>query len=109
MILLRFYELTANGIVIKKDKLNNYWLGPDDQKEIEIPFTLPEIKSNTEYHVKVLSILSKDMPWAEKGLIIAWDQFKIPIENPKMEHEDIQKIPDIILVDLKKVQKFYEI
>ncbi len=92
-----FWELTANGVLIKKDKLKNFWLGPDNQKEIEIPFTLPELKPNTEYHVKITSILSENMLWAEKGHIIAWDQFKIPVEIPNMAYEDIQDHPDIAL------------
>ncbi len=94
-----FWELTANGIVIQKDKLNNFWIGPDDKKEIEIPFTLHEVEPNTEYHVKILSILSKDTPWAEKGHIVAWDQFKIPVEILNIDYENIQNIPDIKIID----------
>ena len=93
------WELTANGILIQHGNISDFKLVPNTQKEVIIPFKMPELKSNTEYHLKIKSILSEDKIWAEKGHIIAWDQFQVPFEIPEIEYEDIQNYPDIILID----------
>ncbi len=93
------WELTANGILIQKDRLNNFNLNPNAQKEITIPFKIPGLKPNTEYHLKISTFLSKDMSWADKEFMIAWDQFKIPFKIPETEYEDIKQFPDLKLIN----------
>ncbi|TFG24747.1 MAG: DUF4981 domain-containing protein [Promethearchaeota archaeon] len=94
------WELTANGIKIQGKKLENFKLGPNEQKEIDIQFDISEINPNTEYHLKILSVLSKNMPWAEKGHIVAWDQFKIPFKTLMEPSVDIMSMDDVNLTDL---------
>ncbi len=84
------WELTANGIKIQEGKVEDFQLEPGEQKEVNIQFDISELKPNTEYFLKILSILSEEMSWAEKGHVIAWDQFKIPIESPTESKKAIQ-------------------
>jgi len=93
------WELTANGIILQEGRLKSLKIEPGEQKEVNIPFKIPELKPNTEYHIKLSSILSKENLWAEKGYIIAWDQFKIPFEIPKASVEHIQKYNSINMIE----------
>jgi len=93
------WELTANGILIQKDRLNNFNLKPNTQKEVMIPFKIPELKPNNEYHLKISSILSKNMTWADKGFLIALDQFRIPFEILETIYEDPNQYTDIKLIN----------
>ncbi|MBY8987611.1 MAG: hypothetical protein KGD61_04075, partial [Candidatus Lokiarchaeota archaeon] len=52
-----------------------------------------------EYHLKLITSLGKNKSWAEKGHIIAWDQFKLPYVSPK-ECIPINAVPDIVIDDL---------
>ncbi|MHA1268990.1 MAG: glycoside hydrolase family 2 TIM barrel-domain containing protein [Candidatus Helarchaeota archaeon] len=91
------WELTENGNVVQEGKIEGIKLeiNPGDKKEIEIPFKKPEIKPSREYHLMIKSVLNKDMKWANKGHIIAWDQYKIPFEVPPSRYEDIKKMGSI--------------
>ena len=93
------WELTANGIKIQEGTLENFNLEPGEQKKIEIPFKTPKLEPNTEYHLKITSILNKDTPWAKKGHVVAWDQFKIPYEVPTSAPLEIEKMFPVKLVD----------
>ncbi len=94
------WELTANGIKIQGKKLENFKVEPNEQKEIEIQFDISNTNPNAEYHLKILSVLSENMPWAEKGHIVAWDQFKIPFKTLMDQSVDIQSMADVNLNDL---------
>ena len=76
------WELTANGVKIQEGFLDRLHLDPGGLKEVRIPFKTPEIRSNTEYHLKIISTLAEDSLWAKKGHFLAWDQFKIPYNIP---------------------------
>ncbi len=74
------WELTANGIKIQEGILEVINILPNERKEIHIPYQKPSIVPNTEYHLKIIISLNKDSIWANKGYVIAWDQFKLPYE-----------------------------
>ena len=89
------WELTANGIKIQDGKLKDFRIEPGKQKELYIPFSLSKSETTKEYHIKITSVLSKDMPWAKKGHIIAWDQFEIPLDSKIETLENISQMSDI--------------
>jgi beta-galactosidase len=90
-----FWELTANGIKIQDGKIENDTILPGEKREIEIKFREFEMDPNTEYHIKISSHLKEDTSWAQKGHIVAWDQFKIPFKTPIQPESDINSIPTI--------------
>ncbi|MFX1490376.1 MAG: glycoside hydrolase family 2 TIM barrel-domain containing protein, partial [Promethearchaeota archaeon] len=96
------WELTANGIIIQEGKIDNLLIKPQDTKNFTIPFTPPEIVPNTEYYIKITFILSKDTLWAEKGHILAWDQFKIPFEVPIKPEIEISELKDVEMEESDK-------
>ena len=99
------WELTANGKIIQTGILENLNIEPDERKEVVIPFQKPNLEPNTEYHLKIVSTLKKETLWAEKGYIIAWDQFEIPYTPLKVTY-NLDVIPEISITELKDI---YEI
>jgi beta-galactosidase len=91
------WELSANGLKIQEGQLDKLYIKSGEIKEIVIPFRVPEITPNTEYHLKILSVLAIDMIWANKGYILAWDQFKIPYSVPITAEMNISEMDNITL------------
>ncbi|TFF99898.1 MAG: DUF4981 domain-containing protein [Promethearchaeota archaeon] len=89
------WELTANGRVIENGIIKTLELEPLEENVIQIPFEKPELKPNTEYHLKVIFKLNKNTKWAKKGHIVAWNQFKLPYEIPKGEQMLIEEFSSL--------------
>ena len=96
------WELTANGKVIQQGLFDRLNISPNEKKELKASFHEPKFEPNTEYHLKVITSLGKNKLWAEKGHIIAWDQFKLPYISPK-ECISINAVTDIRIDDLKGI------
>ncbi|MFX1273822.1 MAG: glycoside hydrolase family 2 TIM barrel-domain containing protein [Promethearchaeota archaeon] len=86
------WELTANGILIQSGGFESKKIEPGMKKEIKIPFNKPEIEPGMEYHLKISFILNSATSWADKGHIVAWDQFKIPYEKIELQYFNIQSL-----------------
>jgi beta-galactosidase len=99
------WEVTTNGKLVQEGSIDNLTVNPDERQELTIPFQKPNIESNTEYHLKILSLLENNTLWAEKGHIIAWDQFKIPYTIPK-EVNTLENIPEI---GINEFNEYYDI
>ncbi|MFX0011440.1 MAG: glycoside hydrolase family 2 TIM barrel-domain containing protein, partial [Candidatus Hermodarchaeota archaeon] len=93
------WELTANGIKIEEGNLEKINSLPNAQKKIQIPYHTPKIAPNTEYHIKIKTSLTKEKLWADKGHIIAWDQFQLPF-TPIEERLSLDDISEIKLSEL---------
>ncbi|MHA2128831.1 MAG: glycoside hydrolase family 2 TIM barrel-domain containing protein, partial [Promethearchaeota archaeon] len=89
------WELTANGILIHEGKMEKFKIEPKDTLDVNIPFRQPELSPNTEYFLKIVFLLGEDTLWANKGHVLAWDQFKMPFNIPSKQQIDIS--------DFKKV------
>ena len=99
------WELTTNGNITQTGTVENLEVGPGEKKEVIIPFQKPNLESNTEYHLKIISSLKNDALWAEKGHILAWDQFETPYNTLK-ESFTVEDLSEMAIDDSKK---FYEI
>ena len=97
------WELTENGQKLQEGKLDKFDLSPGEQIKVEIPFNHPALKPNTEYHLKISSILSEDTLWAEKGHVVAWDQFKIPYEIPHRKEQDLEGKPSLKITESEEI------
>ena len=94
------WELTANGVKIEKGRLNKFNVKPRGIGDLTIPFNAPEITPNTEYHLKITSVLAEDVIWANKGHILAWNQFKIPYNVPIEAEMNVNEMDNITLEEL---------
>jgi len=78
------WELQEDGITIQEGMLNRLSLEPCKTMKVNIPFEKPELKAGSEYFLKISFVLAEDTPWAKRGHVVAWEQFKIPFEVPKV-------------------------
>ncbi|MFX1314953.1 MAG: glycoside hydrolase family 2 TIM barrel-domain containing protein [Promethearchaeota archaeon] len=89
------WELLANGVKIQEGKLPKLALGPNREQNFIIPYNKPDLEPKTEYHLTIKFILAEETLWAEKGYVIAWDQFKLPFNPQKSQKLDIKSIPHL--------------
>jgi len=73
------YEIIENGIVVKKGALDVAAIKP--QKTITVKVPTYKTKSNKEYFLNVYAKEQKQTAWAEKGYIVASEQFLL--QTPK--------------------------
>ncbi len=71
------WSLYEDGICIQQGTVN-LDVEPLTKKIIRLPYRMPKIKAGCEYSLMVESALSHDHIWAEKGYVMAWDQFELP-------------------------------
>jgi beta-galactosidase len=91
------WELTEDGTTIQKGMLPKLPLAPGDDKQINIPFEEPNLQPGAEYWLKISFALADDAPWAERGHVVAWEQFKIPFDTPLAPSVDIAAMPPLKL------------
>lgn len=89
------WELLANGVKIEEGKLPKLALGPRREQNFIIPYKKPDLEPKTEYHLMIKFILAEETLWAEKGYILAWDQFRLPFITPKAQRLDSESIPPL--------------
>jgi len=74
------WELKENNKLLLTGKLSDLGIEAQSSQSLTIPFALPKGKADKEYWLNLSFRLKEDMPWAEKGFELAWEQFQIPIE-----------------------------
>jgi beta-galactosidase len=72
------WEIIENGRQIQKGVIGKIDLNPGMEKEIEIQFTKPALKKQSEYYLNLTFKLADATSWAEKGHIVAWEQIALP-------------------------------
>ncbi len=89
------WQLSADGKVIEKGSLPRMSLAPGAQADFQIPYEKPDLQPGSEYWLKVVFSLAEDTLWAQKGHVLAWDQFQIPYDVPAAEVVDSGKMPSL--------------
>lgn len=79
------WEMLENGKVIQNGVVKDLDLQAVSKKEIVVPFTMPLIKPSAEYLLNFSFRLPKATPWTDRGYEVAYEQFAIPFEVPKVE------------------------
>jgi len=100
------WELTEEGKKIQEGQLDNLEIKSGEVIDTIIPFKISEIKPNTEYHLKIIFLLNEDTIWADKGHIMAWDQFKIPIPSLYLQLDDLNEhtLPIETVIDINELK-----
>jgi beta-galactosidase len=102
------WELTEDGKIIQKGKLPKVSLAPGKDKQTNIPFE-PFEKANlqpgAEYLLKISFALTDNAPWAEKGHVVAWEQFEAPFDTPRAPSVDIAGMPRLKSEETNKALK----
>ncbi|MEJ2704075.1 MAG: glycoside hydrolase family 2 TIM barrel-domain containing protein [Sedimentisphaerales bacterium] len=91
------WELAVDGRVVEKGKLPKLSLAPGAESDIQVPFRTPSLDPGSECWLKISFALATDTNWAERGHVLAWDQFKIPVAAPPAQVAQIGTMPSLTL------------
>ncbi|MHC4229058.1 MAG: beta-galactosidase small subunit-related protein, partial [Planctomycetota bacterium] len=91
------WELSADGDVIQKGVLSKLSVTAGAEQNVQIPFKRPNLNPGAECWLKITFALASDTSWANKGHVIAWDQFQIPFAAPPAEIIDVDAMPPLTL------------
>ncbi|WP_302884544.1 glycoside hydrolase family 2 TIM barrel-domain containing protein [Wenyingzhuangia gilva] len=75
-------QILENGKVIKKEILSSFNVAAGQEIIVNIKQYIPKMKADAEYFLNIEFQLSKDELWANKGYVVAEDQFLL---RPKQE------------------------
>jgi beta-galactosidase len=93
------WELACDGEVLQTGSLPRTSLGPKEEQEVAVPYQPPQPKAGAEYWLKITFTLAEDAPWAERGHVVAWDQFRLPVEVPEAPAVVAREMPELELSD----------
>lgn len=87
------WELTESGKPLQKGQLKRISLAPQKEKVITVPIKKPKLNPGSEYFLTVAFSLAGKAPWADKGHVLAWEQFKLPFKVPALLLVNVEKLP----------------
>jgi beta-galactosidase len=93
------WELICDGEVVQSGGLPGLSLAPGEECDVTVPYEPPEPKPGAEYHLKVIFSLAEDTIWAKRGHVVAWDQFRVPVEVAAPPAVALGKMPRLELSD----------
>ncbi len=91
------WELTTDGRVVQDGKLPRLSIAPGTEGDIEVPFQSPNPEPGEECWLKISFALADEASWAERGHILAWDQFWVPISAPQPLVTETSTMPALTL------------
>ena len=90
------WTISADDKVIQSGNIDSLDIAPEQTKQITIPFTSFTPEPGVEYFLNLSFKLKDEQSWAPKGFEIAWEQFKLPFENPA-EKVDLSQMASLKL------------
>jgi hypothetical protein len=69
------WELLAGDQVVDRGEMMGIRLGPRQAQRISLPFSHAE--KGTARSLRVRVVLEEDLPWADSGFELAWEQFSL--------------------------------
>lgn len=94
------WVLEENGKAIEHGDVPVGELAPGATKDIDLGLKQPELKPGAEYFLTVSFALAQDEPWASKGFVLAWDQFKVPYKTAETPAVDDSKLVAVKLAEI---------
>jgi beta-galactosidase len=79
------WEITEDGEKIMEGSFDAPDVLAGQEKEISIPYRDFPVTTGPKYHLKVSMALAEAQPWAEKGYMMAWEQFLIPSGSQRFQ------------------------
>ncbi|MBN1998957.1 DUF4981 domain-containing protein, partial [candidate division KSB1 bacterium] len=72
------WRIVENGVTSQSGNVKKVDVPPSSEAPLLLPLHAPDTSTGYEYFLDLSFKLNKDMPWAEKGYELAWEQFPIP-------------------------------
>jgi len=93
------WEVTCDGKIVDSGALGKLKVPAGKTVDVAIPIKKLQLIAGAEYHLKVAFALNADTLWADKGHVVAWDQFKIPWKTPPAPEPDPAAMPHVKLIE----------
>jgi len=93
------WELISEGETLQQGSLPRMSLGPKEEADVIVPFERPELRPGAECFLKLTFTLADDTMWAERGHVVAWDQFKLPFVGPDAPAAAVADMPPVEVSD----------
>ncbi len=87
------WELSENGAVIQQGELPRLTTAPGVEETVTVALKQPQTNPGSEYFLTVKFALAADLPWADKGHVVAWDQMAMPWRVPAAPKLDVAGMP----------------
>ena len=94
------WRLDENGKQIESGDLPVEDVEPGTAKDVTLDLKQPELKAGAEYFLTVSFGLAHDEIWAEKGHVVAWDQFQVPFEVSPAPARQVDNLPAVKLAEI---------
>ena len=72
------WDLCADGRTVQSGELPPLRTAPGASELVRVPFVPPAVEVGVEVWLAVRFVLAHDTPWAGKGHVVAWEQFRVP-------------------------------
>ncbi len=93
------FNITANGVVIQRGKLNTLTIGPGAKTTINVPILEIDPEPGVDYFLNIQFELLKNEPWAKRGRVIAQHQFQLPLQSVQTPPNEIE-LEDVFVEEL---------
>lgn len=93
--LLGDWTISSEAGILQSGTLQALEIGPGKSQWFNLPYRLPQAEPGREYWLTCRFILAQDTPWATAGHEIAWEQFRLPIENQASTPLVITNLPSL--------------
>jgi beta-galactosidase/beta-glucuronidase len=93
------WEIIADGVLLQDGSINTPYVPPGGSADFTIPFQKPDSSVGVDYWLKISFYLNSNHLWAQSGLEIAWEQFKLPFPTPPAEKIPAAEMPAIQYAD----------
>lgn len=97
------WNLSAEGRVLQKGEMGQLDIEPGESRVIQISLQQPELVPQAEYWLNIQFMLAESTPWAEKGHILAWEQFKMGYIPPEKPVVKLTHLPQLRLIDNEQI------
>ncbi|MFC1490871.1 glycoside hydrolase family 2 TIM barrel-domain containing protein, partial [Candidatus Latescibacterota bacterium] len=78
------WELTENGLVVDRGTMDCPTIAPGSTGDVNIAYDKMKVSGNGELMLRINFALKRDQSWAEKGHVVAWDQFPLTQPNRRV-------------------------
>ena len=78
------WNLTVDGTSVQSGGLSVPRLAPQARGGFDIPISIPGLRPGQVSFLDVSFYLTRDLPWADKGEEVAWEQFEIMARKSRM-------------------------
>lgn len=91
------WTLQENGKITQSGDVPLGAVAPGQASEVDLNLKQPAPVPGAEYFLTVSFALANDAPWASKGHVVSWDQFKVLFEVPSASVRVADSFPAITL------------